>query len=237
MMNLDNVLFILVLYKVACKDSKAYQSLCALLSQEDLEGSLYIHDNTSCNIYLVGAYTQGYQVALQRGRKWVVFLDADTTITQSYLDALKQCISNGNFRVFAPQLVSPDGKRLSPTKRYGINVAFNSGMVMHTDAIRQIGGFNARYPLDYLDYYTCWQLQNHDIKICPMDISLVHHLSVEDYTNVSQERYCSVLKAEKQFASDTGRIWQYRLLLIARCCKWLLTNHKYTLLTIKHLFR
>lgn len=235
-MYLDDVLFILVLYKMACKDSKAYQSLCALLSQEYLADSLYIHDNTLCNTYLVGAYTQGYQMALQRGKRWVVFLDADATITQAYLDMLKQDVSSDKYSVLVPRLVSSDGKQLSPTKRYGIQVAFNSCMAMRTDVIQQIGGFDGRYPLDYLDYYTCWQLKKHGVAIHSMDVELLHQLSVNDYADVTRDRYCSILNAEKQFATDIGRIWQYRLLLVARCCKWLLTCHKYTLLTIKHLF-
>lgn len=235
-MYLDDVLFILVLYKMACKDSKAYQSLCALLSPEYLEKSLYIHDNTFCNTYLVGAYTQGCKMALQRGKRWVVFLDADATITQTYLDMLKQDVSSDKFSVLVPRLVSSDGKQLSPTQRYGIKVAFNSGMAMRMDVLQQIGGFDGRYPLDYLDYYTCWQLKKHGVAIHSMDVELLHKLSVNDYADVTRDRYQSILNAEKQFATDIGRIWQYRMLLIARCCKWLLTCHRYTLLTIKHLF-
>ena len=68
-----------------------------------------------------------------------------------------------------------------------------------------------------------------------MDVAIPHQLSVEDYHQITPERYDSILRAEKQFAKDTGNSTLYRLQLIARAIKWLLTGHKYVKETLKAL--
>ena len=230
-----DVLFILVIYQKTLTDSQAYQSLVDLMDEQTLCECLYVHDKTHNNQYLASAYNQGATIARERGKKWIVYLDDDTCITQEYISHLQHHISENKYQVIAPKLTDKHGKQLSPTSKYGTKVVFNSAMAIRLDTLQQIGGFNTRYPLDYLDYYTCRLLQQQHISITLMDVAIPHQLSVEDYHQITPERYDSILRAEKQFAKDTGNSTLYRLQLVARAVKWLLTGHKYVKETLKAL--
>ena len=230
-----DALFILVIYQKSLAESQAYRSLLIELGDQMLEECLYVHDNTHNNQYLASAYNQGAVVARERGKKWIVLLDDDTFVTSAYINQLQQYMANNQYQVIAPKLTNTQGKILSPTRLYGINVTFNSAMAIRLDALQQIGDFNTRYPLDYLDYYTCWQLQQKHIPITVMDVTLPHQLSVNDYSKVTAERYNSILRAEKQFAQDTGNGRWYKWQLVARLIKWVLTRHMYVKETIQAL--
>lgn len=224
---MKDILFILVIYQKALSDSRAYQSLSRLIDRESLHECLYVHDNSNHNQYLATAYNEGATIARKQGKKWIVLLDDDMYITQDYITQLLMHITHPSYQVIAPKLTNQQGKLLSPTNRYGIKVVFNSAMAIRLSTLEQIGGFCQRYPLDYLDYYTCWQLHLHGIDITMLDVSLGHQLSVEDYAHVTADRYTSILQAEKQFAHDTGHMGRYRLQLLGRTIKWVFTGHKY----------
>jgi GT2 family glycosyltransferase len=231
---MKDVLFILVIYRKSLFDSTAYQSLKNLLNEDILSDCLYVHDNTHDNQYLASAYNQGANVARERGKEWIILLDDDSNITEDYLNKLQEYISDKKHQVVAP-ILTHKSKKISPTSKYGITVVFNSGMAIRLNTLQQIGGFCTRYPLDYLDYYTCWQLHKHNIPITIMDVVLPHQLSIEDYNQVTLKRYTSILHAEKQFAYDTEHLLEYRLQIIARAIKWLITGHKFSWKTIKYL--
>ena len=224
---MNKILFVIVIYKIKREESRAWQQLHALLGEEN-ESSIYVHDNTENNIYLAAAYNKGWQYAKQNGYTWMVLLDADTDVTKQYVDSVLEVVKTSSSQmVYCPVLTDGNGRHLSPLKSQGIDVAFNSGLVIPISIIEKVGGFNENYPLDYLDYWFCNQLHQLHIPLKTLSSQLHHSLSVRDYSQVSQQRYLSLLAAEKRYAKETGREKQYKLRLFCRLIKWTLTGHKY----------
>lgn len=246
---MNKVLFILVIYRIAKQQSAAYRSLCQWLSAQEMEDCVYVHDNTINNEFLSGAYNKGLQRAKERGKMWIVLLDADTCISQEYILFIRNL--KNEVDVYVPILQNSKEKTLSPfwydkrrgpffrkyhsAKKNHLLTAFNSGVILRTDCMEDLGGFSQSYPLDYLDYWLFRKLDFYNKKVEIMPIKLKHELSVEKYGNVSKERYMSILFSERLFAEEIGEmaIKYYRLRLLFRWIKWYLIGHKYAKETLK----
>lgn len=252
---MENILFILVLYNKLPEESAAYISLTALLGEE-AQDSLYIHDNTQHNIMLAKAYNCGLAEARKRGKKWIVLLDDDTHLNETYLQALLEATSNSQCAIAAPILKDQFGTQISPTwydarrgpflynstkpKNKDVMNILNSGLAIRCDIIAEVNDFNEDFPLDYLDIWLCYTLHQKHIPITIMPATLQHNLSIKDYrNNVSLARYRSILESERRFAYVMGNKAKvyYRLRLLCRAIKWSLTGHLYTRETWKMVFR
>lgn len=250
-MNTD-VLFIIVLYKVKLEASLAYQSLVKIFGNQT-DTHIYVHDNTNDNIKLAKAYNLGVDYANKRHIQWIILLDQDTEVTHTYIDAVQHFLSNPTTQVSVPMLINAAGKQLSPfyyNKNKGpflkqsfmkhpnwCITAFNSGTIIHIDAIKKIGYFNEDYPLDYLDYDYFLKFDKHNIAVTPLNAILVHHLSVDAHNQITRERYESILKAELKFAKQLGStaLLYYRLCLLGRSIKWIFKRPTLVRQTIQHL--
>ena len=224
----NDILYIIVIYGIAKEQSTAWQCLHELLEPDAFAHCVYVHDNTAHNVYLAEAYNQGMAYAAKEGFEYMVLLDDDAAPTAEYIQAIRQIAASGDkHAVWAPLLKNAQGKQLSPRRRWGMKVAFNSGMLLPVKVLQEIGGFDTHYPMDYLDYRTCFLLNQHGVAFHTIPVTLMHNLSVNDYTQVSRERYISLLQAERRFAQESRHLCRYRLLLSARLIKWILTGHPY----------
>ena len=247
-----NVLFIIVLYRVKLEASLAYQSLTKIFGNQT-DTHIYVHDNTDNNIKLAQAYNLGVDYAATHHKQWIILLDQDTEVTQTYIDVAQHFLSNPTTQVAVPILTNAAGKQLSPfyydknqgpflrqsfTKRPNwVITAFNSGTIIHIDAIKKIGYFNEDYPLDYLDYDYFLQFDKHNIAVTPLNAILIHHLSVDTRNQITHERYASILKAELSFAKQLGSkaLFYYHLCLLGRSVKWIFKHPTLVGQTIQHL--
>ncbi len=228
---MNGILYIVVIYRIREEDSLACRSLRQLLGDELYRQQVYVHDNTEDNIYLAAAYNKGCGYAQQHGCQWMVLLDDDTEITEEYLTELQRITEQDGSFVAVPRLEDSAGRLLSPFRYHGRLTAFNSGVAIPVGLMRDtIGTFSTDFPLDYLDYWFFLQLRRKGIEVRVMQASLRHSLSISDYSQVSAERYQSLLTAEKRFAEEEGGMYPflYRLRLLGRAVKWTMTGHRYT---------
>ena len=228
---MTDILFIVVIYRIRETESLACQTLRRLLGEEGYKQHVFVHDNTTDNIYLAEAYNKGLAYALDNQYSHAVLLDDDTEVTNEYLSELQHLIEDYPQTVFVPRLTGSDGRLLSPFRHHGRLTAFNSGVAIPVELINEkIGLFSTRFPLDYLDYWFFLQLQRKNIPVKVMDSSLRHSLSISDYKNVSESRYQSLIQAEKRFAQEEGSMYPllYHIQLLGRAVKWTLTGHRYT---------
>lgn len=224
---MGDVLFVIVIYNISKEKSVAWQSVSSLLGK-DAERSIYLHDNTEQNSYLAQVYNNALSYARQNGFKWIALLDSDTKITADYLEAIQQVTQkSAGDTVYCPVLSTVDGTHLSPFTAYGFKVAFNSGLLIPVKIFDTITSFNEEYPLDYLDYWFCYQLHKNGMNLETLPVTLNHSLSVMDYSQMPRWRYLSLLDAEKRFAKEIHREKYYRLLLFGRWIKWQLTGHPF----------
>ena len=222
---MNKVLYIVVIYGIRREESPAWQGVHTMLGDADL----YVHDNTDENVYLAKAYNEGLRYAKANGYSWLVLLDADTQVTKQYLKAVREtAASQAPKSAYCPVLIGENGQQSSPKKAYGIPVAFNSGLLLPVAVIDSLGGFNEAYPLDYLDYWLCYQLQQRHIALRTLQVQMTHTLSLQSYANMPAWRYASLLEAEKRFAQETGNIRKYKWRLLGRWLKWALTGHRFS---------
>lgn len=220
----------------------------------------YIHD--PANGGLAAAYNQALKVAITGGFEWLLLLDQDTTLPAKYFsavcDAAAELAGDHTVSAIVPKvksgekLVSPSevlpGWRLRPipSGHGGLCdlklTAINSGTVIRTSFVCQLGGFNSDFWLDCLDHWLFTALHAAKKRLYVLDAVITHDLSVLDYNNnISITRYQNILRAEGLFFSKyQGRaeMTVYLLRLVFRATKQfaLVRNKKIALMTLRHLF-
>lgn len=194
--------------------------------------SSYIHD--PANGGLTGAYNTALRLAEKEGHEWLLLLDQDTVINASYLKEIwrrlfelahnRQCVALAPRLLAENEIISPlrvlwggrwlpVDKTLSGIAPWEI-VALNSGALLRVSAVRELGGFNPEFWLDYLDHWIFNRLHHAGYLVYVMDAELQHNLSVRNMADMPLARYKNILLAE-------GRFYQ--------CCKSPLENLVYGL--------
>ena len=119
-------------------------------------------------------------------------------------------------------------------------MALNSATLLRVSAILEIGGFDRRFWLDYLDHWVFNRLHRARYTLYVIDAVLHHELSVRSTRDVSLTRYRNVLRAEGEFyrsckSRTENALYQVRLLL--RAAKVLMKPNGFRrfLLTLGHM--
>lgn len=216
---LAEILVVAVLYRRFPADAPALQTLGSLLTTSGTSLDLYIHDNSPeahavdsipasfrveylhdpTNPGVARAYNRGAQHACERGKKWLLLLDQDTSFAadalQRYADAVA---ANPGISLFAPRLVA-DGVLCSPcvyTAGIGRHLRLvdagpmrlkgrsilNSGMLIRLDAFEAIGGFDERIPLDFADHDFCRRFAQRFGEAYILDMACTHGFSDREDT-------------------------------------------------------
>lgn len=176
------------------------------------DGIEYIHDKS--NSGLAKAYNKAFRKATEYDVDLLMLLDHDTEIELDYFKTLTELEIGDDVGAILP-IVQVNGNQISPvyTDEYisvkskmvstGIIkqslMAINSGSTIPVKVITEIGGFNEDFPLDFLDHWIFWRLNNSKKMYIVLNQIIEHDLSVLDYNKVSQTRYESIVKAESLY--------------------------------------
>ena len=215
------------------------------------------------NIGVSGAYDRGLDLATSSGADWLLLLDQDTSIprgalqhmlensremkARSEIAAVVPVLMSGN-QISSPyiqgwfrqKLIHPQFRGTPP----GLLMAHNSGTMVRIAALREIGGFNLDFWLDYSDIVLFDRLQRSGKRIFVAgDLQLQHSISISDYdSQVSPERYTNLLHAEASYW-DLYRPLPLRALhtvrLLVRGIRqyFRLKNKRFAAMTLSHLWR
>jgi GT2 family glycosyltransferase len=219
-----------------------------------------IHDPANGGLF--GAYNSALQMAEKEGNDWLLLLDQDTEINADYLKKLWRGLGDwaGEQRCAAlvPKLlaknaiISPTrvlwGWRLLPVDKTFTGMApweiavLNSGTLLRISAVREVGGFNQAFWLDYLDHWLFNRLYSAGYQVFVLDAELSHELSLTDMRSMQVGRYNNILSAEGQFyktCKSSSENWFYLIKLLIRAAKMLAVPGQRRLLlpTLTHLVR
>lgn len=222
--------------------------------------SSYIHD--PANGGLTGAYNTALCLAEKEGHEWLLLLDQDTVISASYLKEVwrrlfelaghRQCVALAPRLLAENEIISPAwvlwGGRLLPVDKTlrGIApreiVALNSGALLRVSAVRELGGFNPEFWLDYLDHWIFNRLHHAGYLVYVMDAELQHKLSVRNMADMPIARYKNILLAESRFyqcCKSPPENLVYGLRLLVRALKMLVLpgRRRFFLPVLAHLTR
>ena len=193
------------------------------------------------------AYNKGAEYARSLGKKWLLLLDQDSELPTNYLDTFLAYVEKYktpivyvpkievNNKIISPARVTNSGlvrflKSNELTKDLHFDIsALNTGVFISTDFIHKIGGFSPKYPLDMLDHWLFKIISQFNETVVLLPITMRHDLSVLSKGGVSNERYGSILNAEKIFLQEfgsVGNIIVYKLRLLRRFLLLLLNGNK-----------
>lgn len=212
------------------------------------------------NVGVAGAYDGGMRMAIASGCEWLLLLDQDTSIPAGFVSRLseisREMQRRNDIAAIVPILMNGDEvsspyvqgwfrrKAIHPPFRgtpAGLLLAHNSGAMVRITALREIGGFDLDFWLDYSDIVLFDRLQRSGRKIFVAgDVQAQHSISISDYDSlVSPERYRNILAAESSYW-DVYRAMPFRALhslrLLIRAIKqWgRLKNKNFAALTFSH---
>jgi GT2 family glycosyltransferase len=212
------------------------------LAQRDLPFP-FEYKHSSQNVGVSGAYNRALEIAEKLSCSWILLLDQDTTIPDDYLNRMiaysQQLESKSEIAAIAPFLLDGD-KTITPgiIRFYGITLmsrpfsgvyskevyAGNSGTLMRVAALREIGGYDERFWLDYSDIVMFHHLYRQGKRLYVAgDLQLPHVISSADYDGLmSPERYRNFMLAEEAYCDLYRPGWQnaiQTLRLFARSIK------------------
>lgn len=279
MFEMDNIFIVIVLYNIRLEDSK---TLASLNDHLENELNVFIYDNSSipvsssdsfkfdklnisyfsdqANSGISTAYNMALAIANDQKKSWLLLLDQDTEISESYLKEIKK-IDFSNFSkdivAIIPNIVSFGNVFISPAKMYtgGICIpvklksgkinkritSINSGTLISTDFINTIGGFSSKFPLDMLDHWYFKKIYDNNKSVFLLNSSIKQELSVSKNfeENVSFERYKKMLYSENMFLKNQSilALIMFKIRLFTRILKQIrYKNSSYYKLTFKYLF-
>lgn len=200
--------------------------------------------NATANDGLAKAYNFALRRAEEHRCWWLLLLDQDTQLTEQYLAELSRFLDQPSSCPVAvvPCLVE-NGIEMSPTvyKRWkgiawrqtplskkiwltkgDVLTAFNSGALMNVSKLRELNGFDERYPLDMLDHRMFYLFHQQRWLVYTLPVALSHSLS--ENSGMSNERYAAYLKAHRRWAAEVGRdtLLMFRLRMLLRWVQMLL---------------
>jgi GT2 family glycosyltransferase len=193
------------------------------------------YHHAAVNDGVSGAYNGALDVCTRNGYEWMLLLDDDTEVSADYLSGMLQyrqeCNEKERIAAIAPLLhdnafpLSPQQvlkHRCIPVEAGSSRIleeecfAANSGMMMRTAALVEIGGYSLDFWLDYSDIYVFHQIYAAGKRLyLAADLRLQHSMTMLDYDGrMTPARYTNFLYAEQAFCDLYKSTAQSRVQLL-----------------------
>jgi GT2 family glycosyltransferase len=178
------------------------------------------------NMGVSGAYNGALPIAESMGARWILLLDQDTAVTESFLLRMMeyaiQLAPRAEIAAIMPTvlmgeaIVSPRRMLFNSNRPYkgpsglasGEAIGANSGMFIRVEALRLIGGFSLEFWLDFSDLYVLHEFFIRGLRVWrAADVELQHSISILDYDNLMPPwRYINFIEAEGAY-NDLYKGW------------------------------
>ncbi len=193
------------------------------------------------NAGLAWAYNAGLDRAIKNGAAWLLTLDQDTVLPSDFVHQMFARVAalhqREDIAAIVPELMSASGEVYSPfLAKTGYETAlpagfkgvargdvraFNSGALVRVSWLKNNGGYNAVFWLDFLDHALFRAIGTSGARVWVAgDIQLEHRLSLaEDRTSMSEARFQHYLEDEAASLDLYGTRaegWLHTLRLIGR---------------------
>ena len=174
-----------------------------------------------------GAYLCALEAACRRGDEWILLLDHDTDLPDTFLQAAEQALSAtpdaDSVGAVVPRVrdrgvwispsritvhgrvtpwVSPDHPADSRTPASDHLTAIASASLVRTASLKAMLPVPTAFQLDYLDHWVFRQLLRQGSAVAVSSAIVEHSLSVMDLSTMNVQRYRSILLAEWHYLRD-----------------------------------
>lgn len=216
-MEAEKIFVVIVFYNSSLIESSSFQSLQQAASQKNLELDVLIYNNSpdywqygneqfaELNLAVVNdpnnsgvskAYNLAYQLAVDKGKNYLLLLDQDTILSTTFFDSfIKAQANNSNTQLFCPLIKNGD-KLLSPAKFFmyttqiltyikpGIHevkglAIINSCLIVSSKLFCLVGGYNEKIKLDFSDFDFLKRSLSFTKTVYVLDTVCMHELSGE----------------------------------------------------------
>jgi GT2 family glycosyltransferase len=194
------------------------------------------------NAGLGTAYNRALEIAQSEKCTWLLTLDQDTTLPRDFLSRIREfalALERDDGIAAIVPLLTDGGKTVSPiiVKRFGERylsdsftgvpqgeaTALNSASLFRVSALKQVGGFDPYFWLDFVDTAVFRRLYLHGKRIYAVgSVQVEHELSLLRRSEIEPDRFRNMLEAESAFfdlyegrirgfvltARLLGRIWR-----------------------------
>lgn len=256
---LDDVLAVLVLYRCDLAAAETFVSLSRALEKCGSSLELFVYDNSPTPMALAGeqfpnwcihyihnpanpgvskAYNEGFRLAQQLGKKWLLLLDQDTVFPDNALSVYCQGIAkHRDMALFAPVLMA-SGRICSPC-RYLFRTGFhpgnvvagvqpfhgkgvlNSGILIDVGVFARGGGFDERIRLDFADFAFNNSLRRYYDKFCVLPMECSHGFSGAEDAEIDAvlQRFRLYCEGGRRSIDGAAGAFCLALVVLVRCLR------------------
>lgn len=129
------------------------------------------------NLGIAEALNQGLRYATRTNYKYILTMDQDSSFKDNYLNLLNGFKENANVGIVSPSIFDVNSKNIdiAKDKHNEIFIAITSGCLCDIAALNDVGGFNSKLFIDYVDYEICLKLQLKNYKILRLKSVILNH--------------------------------------------------------------
>ena len=232
---------VLVVYQCPLSQSLTWRSIIEESKRLGVTFDLMIYDNsplaqvppeTSLTLYyrhdqansgVSKAYNEGFKLAVRLQKKWLLFLDQDSSFPTGWMEIYSKTVAEANTdqKVIVPIMTS-GSKIISPfnywiclgsspkTMTSGIkslknHYAINSGLLISAKSFEKVGGYDELIPLDFSDFAFMHKLKKLNVPLSVIDLRVNHRLSShqKEENAKAQERFQLYCLGNKRFIRYT----------------------------------
>lgn len=207
----------------------------------EAENQNFTYVSLNKNVGLAQAYQYAFKTAAHKGYDYLMLLDQDTAVDDNYFNAVTSEVKKAtttqivaivpqvaeNNHIFAPVKIKPlYSTEIVNTGIHRNIVSINSGTILKVDFLQEIGGFNEKFSLDYLDHWLFYTIALKKKSIVVLNTVINQRLSVHDIKSVKNQRYISIIKSERYYVFNyrRGEIWRYYRHILLRVGKMVISG-------------
>ncbi len=179
-----------------------------------------VYRHSAHNLGVSGAYNGAMKYAIANNHTWMLLLDQDSEVSETFLSTLirhaeslhevKEIAAILPTILCGESIASPREQLFGRSRAYpehevgvasGEAIGINSGCMMRTECLAEIGGFSLDFWLDYSDLYVFHQFFLKKKRVwLAADARMRHEMTVADYDRLmSPWRYRNFSYAETAF--------------------------------------
>lgn len=264
--NLNGVLAVLVVYERNLEEVKPWNQICVLLKSNKADSlnlcHVIVYDNSvqprakpsmveNCsyihnpkNEGTASAYVYGMHLAQKLGLDWLLLLDHDTTLPNSFFALASDALNQAGIRpaallpwvVHGERAVSPAHMTwnggFKPVPRHsGLKLGkcltgISSASFVDVRSFQEIGPIPKQLWLDYVDHWIFSRFNSMNKKITVFDAVVKHELSIYEPATVNRARLFNIMDAENFFTTSLPKSARffYPLRILFRIFRQMLFN-------------
>lgn len=131
------------------------------------------------NMGIAAALNKVCEYAMGNDVKWIVTLDQDSIVADNFIDEYKKSIwlNSDKCMAYVPTVIDenyPDEKHI-PKKKEDLMFSITSGMMIDLEYFKELGGFNERLFIDFVDFDYCIRGYNNNFFIKEVPTTYIMH--------------------------------------------------------------